>query len=563
MVAGPPRAADLPPALKDLQARLAEAMSGDAGRLHRQLAQLADLVRRGKPHDRLQAGIEAALAGSIARVARRRALVPQAIRLPRGTAGLRRARAHRRGDRGAPGRDPRRRHRLGQDHPAAEALPRARARRARHDRPHPAAAHRRAGGRGTHRRGTAGAAGPAIVAYQVRFADRSSPDTLVKLMTDGILLAEIQHDRRLERYDTHHHRRGARAQPQHRLPARLPEAAAARAPRSQARDHLGDHRRRALRAPLRRRAGDPGRGAHLPGRGLVPASRPRRSPTSTRAIVAAIEELIAHERGTPHAGRGDILVFLAGERDIRETALALRKSDIAHAEVLPLYSRLSQAEQARVLRPGARAGRRIVLATNVAETSLTVPGIRYVIDPGLARISRYSVAARRCSACRSSRSRAPAPSSARAAAGASSEGICVRLYSEEDFAARPAFTEPEILRTGLASVILQMHALGLGEIGTFPVPRPARGAPDQRRHPPARGARRARGQAPDRDRPAAGAAAGGSAHRAHAAGGGRARCAGRDAGGRELPQRAGSARAPRREAAGRRREPSPLCLRHL
>ncbi len=159
-----------------------------------------------------------------------------------------------------------------------------------------------------------------------------------------------------------------------------------------------------------------------------------------------------------------MLVFLTGEREIRDTADALRNLELPNTEVLPLYARLATAEQHRVWQP--HPGRRIVLATNVAETSLTVPGIRYVIDPGAARISRYSK--------RTKVQRLPIEEISQASAnqragrcGRVADGVCIRLYSEADYAARPLFTDPEILRTNLASVILQMAALGLGEIADF------------------------------------------------------------------------------------------------
>ncbi|MDI6936415.1 ATP-dependent RNA helicase HrpA, partial [Serratia sp. Se-PFBMAAmG] len=185
-----------------------------------------------------------------------------------------------------------------------------------------------------------------------------------------------------------------------------------------------------------------------------------------QAIFDAVDEL-------GHESRGDILIFMSGEREIRDTADALMKRDIPHTEILPLYARLSNAEQNRVFQ--SHSGRRIVLATNVAETSLTVPGIKYVIDPGTARISRYSY--------RTKVQRLPIEPVSQASAnqrkgrcGRVSEGICIRLYSEDDFLSRPAFTDPEILRTNLASVILQMTALGLGDIGAFPFVE----APDKR-----------------------------------------------------------------------------------
>src|SRR6266542_4376491 len=186
----------------------------------------------------------------------------------------------------------------------------------------------------------------------------------------------------------------------------------------------------------------------------------------TQAVCDAVDELCAE-------GPGDVLVFLSGEREIRDTADALRRQVRTATEILPLYARLSAAEQHRVFKP--HSGRRVVLATNVAETSLTVPGIRYVVDPGTARISRYSH--------RTKVQRLPIEPISRASAnqrkgrcGRTADGICIRLYSEEDFASRPEFTEPEILRTNLASVILQMTALGLGEIPAFPFVDP----PDRR-----------------------------------------------------------------------------------
>src|SRR5487761_1832117 len=179
-----------------------------------------------------------------------------------------------------------------------------------------------------------------------------------------------------------------------------------------------------------------------------------------QGIVDAVDELSAE-------GPGDILVFLSGEREIRDTAEALADRD--NLEVLPLYARLSAAEQNRVF--DSHRGRRVVLATNIAETSLTVPGIKYVIDPGTARISRYSQ--------RTKVQRLPIEAVSQASAnqrkgrcGRTSDGVCIRLYSETDFAARPEFTDPEILRTSLASVILQMAALGLGEVADFPFMEP-------------------------------------------------------------------------------------------
>lgn len=185
-----------------------------------------------------------------------------------------------------------------------------------------------------------------------------------------------------------------------------------------------------------------------------------------QAIFDAVDEL-------SQESHGDILIFMSGEREIRDTADALNKLNLRHTEILPLYARLSNSEQNRVFQ--SHSGRRIVLATNVAETSLTVPGIKYVIDPGTARISRYSY--------RTKVQRLPIEPISQASAnqrkgrcGRVSEGICIRLYSEDDFLSRPEFTDPEILRTNLASVILQMTALGLGDIAAFPFVE----APDKR-----------------------------------------------------------------------------------
>ncbi len=298
----------------------------------------------------------------------------------------------------------------------------------------------------------------AWVGYKVRFHDRTRAETRIKLMTDGILLAEIQQDRLLETYDTliidEAHERSLnidfllgylrRILPR-RPDLKLIVTSATIDPQAFAR-HFGE-------APV----------IEVSGRSH-PVEIRYRPPEETaegdlqQAILQAVDELAAE-------GPGDILVFLSGERDIRETAEALRKHHPPGTEILPLYARLSAAEQDRVFRP--HGGRRIVLATNVAETSLTVPGIRYVVDTGLARISRYSP--------RSKVQRLPIEPISQAAArqragrcGREAPGICIRLYSEADYDSRPPFTPPEILRTNLASVILQMKQLRLGELEHFP-----------------------------------------------------------------------------------------------
>ncbi|WP_425570126.1 ATP-dependent RNA helicase HrpA [Saccharopolyspora cebuensis] len=310
------------------------------------------------------------------------------------------------------------------------------------------------------------------IGYQVRFTERAGEDTLVKLMTDGILLAEIQRDRMLRRYDTliidEAHERslnidfllGYLKQLLPRRPDLKVIITSATIDPERFSRHFDD-------APVVEVSGRtyPVEVRYRP---LVDDSDEAEDVVrdQTQAICEAVDELAAE-------GPGDVLVFLSGEREIRDTAEALERQGRPGTEVLPLYARLSAAEQHRVFRP--HAGRRIVLATNVAETSLTVPGIKYVIDPGTARISRYSF--------RTKVQRLPIEPISQASAnqrkgrcGRVSEGICVRLYSEEDFLARPEFTDPEILRTNLASVILQMTSLGLGEIESFPFVEP----PDRR-----------------------------------------------------------------------------------
>ena len=348
-----------------------------------------------------------------------------------------------------------------------------------------------------------------VVGYTVRFTDQASDRTLVKLMTDGILLAEIQRDRLLRRYDTiiidEAHERSLNidfllgylrsllperpdlkviitsatidpelfahhfADPVSGEPAPIVEVSG--------RSYPVEIRYRPLAPELPETpdsadfsdaaaTGDdlderrPPKGRRTSARGADT------EPDQTDAIGDAVRELLAE-------GDGDVLVFLSGEREIRDTADALRDLRLPRTEIVPLYARLSAAEQHKVFQP--HTGRRVVLSTNVAETSLTVPGIRYVVDPGTARISRYSM--------RTKVQRLPIEAISQASArqrsgrcGRVADGICIRLYSEQDFQSRPAFTEPEILRTNLAAVILQMTALGLGDIESFPFVE----APDRR-----------------------------------------------------------------------------------
>ncbi|MYR43727.1 ATP-dependent RNA helicase HrpA [Streptomyces sp. SID5910] len=301
------------------------------------------------------------------------------------------------------------------------------------------------------------------VGWKVRFTDQVNPDaTFIKLMTDGILLAEIQTDRELRAYDTiiidEAHERslnidfllGYLAQLLPKRPDLKVVITSATIDPERFSRHFGD-------APIIEVSGRtyPVEVRYRP---LLEEDGDDADRDQITAITDAVEELMGE-------GKGDILVFLSGEREIRDTADALEKKRYKFTEVLPLYARLSHAEQHRVFQQ--HTGRRIVLATNVAETSLTVPGIKYVIDPGFARISRYSH--------RTKVQRLPIEPISQASAnqrkgrcGRTSDGICVRLYSEDDFLARPEFTDAEILRTNLASVILQMTAAGLGDIEKFP-----------------------------------------------------------------------------------------------
>ncbi len=297
------------------------------------------------------------------------------------------------------------------------------------------------------------------VGYKVRFSDHTKTSSYIKLMTDGILLAELQGDRFLDQYDTliidEAHERSLNIDfllgyLKQLLPKRKDLKViitSATIDTQRFSQHFDD-------APV----------IEVSGRNYPVDIRYQQTDEetdSTDAILAAVDELAQIDGQT----QGDILIFLSGEREIRELAEALRKHHPHNTEILPLYSRLSANEQNRVFKPGSK--RRIVLATNVAETSITVPGIRYVIDPGTARISRYSY--------RSKVQRLPVEKIAQSSAnqragrcGRLSDGICIRLYSEEDFLARPLFTQPEIQRTSLAAVILQMRQLGLGDPGDFP-----------------------------------------------------------------------------------------------
>ncbi len=330
-----------------------------------------------------------------------------------------------------------------------------------------------------------------LVGYKVRFTDQVSEETRIALMTDGILLNEIHRDRLLRRYDAiiidEAHERSLNVDfllgYLHRILPERPDlkvviTSATIDPHSFAK-HF------AARSTGSGTDGEPAPVVEVSGRTYpveiryrplvdeeaeAATAKPARGAKSepedeVTAIVTALRELDREERG-------DVLVFLPGEAEIRDAADAIRgayRSQTAPVEVLPLYGRLSAAEQHRVFEPSTVAGlrRRVILATNVAETSLTVPGIKYVIDTGTARISRYSN--------RSKVQQLPIEAVSQASAnqrsgraGRTSAGIAIRLYGEDDFEKRPEYTEPEILRTSLASVVLQMLSLGFGDIAEFP-----------------------------------------------------------------------------------------------
>jgi len=296
-----------------------------------------------------------------------------------------------------------------------------------------------------------------IVGYQVRFSDQSSSNTRIKLMTDGILLAEIQHDRFLSKYDTliidEAHERSLNID---FLLGYLKKLLAQRSDLKliitsatidveKFSQHFND-------APV----------VEVSGRtypvDIVYAGIDDLEGDRNQMIIDCLRDIDANQKA------GDVLVFLSGEREIREANLAITRARLPHTEVVPLYARLSLAEQSKIF--SAHKGRRVVLSTNVAETSLTVPGIGYVIDTGRARLSRYSF--------RTKVQRLPIEPISQASAnqragrcGRVSDGICYRLYTEEDFNNRGEFTDPEIVRTNLAAVILQMLHLRIGDIRSF------------------------------------------------------------------------------------------------
>ena len=307
------------------------------------------------------------------------------------------------------------------------------------------------------------------VGYKIRFTDRLGANSHIKLMTDGILLAETQGDRYLNAYDTliidEAHERslnidfllGYLRQLLPRRPDLKVIVTSATLDAERFARHFADA------------AGTPAPVIEVSGR-LFPIElryrpqdeddgRGKRGAEAWQGVVDAVDE-------AQRDGPGDVLIFLPGEREIREATEALRKAHhAAGTDILPLFARLSAAEQARVFAPSQ--GRRVVLATNVAETSLTVPGIRYVIDTGLARVKRYSVR-NKVEQLQVEKIAQSAANQRAGRCGRVADGVCFRLYEEDDFARRPAHTDPEILRASLAAVILRMKALGLGAVEDFP-----------------------------------------------------------------------------------------------
>jgi ATP-dependent helicase HrpA len=370
------------------------------------------------------------------------------------------------------------------------------------------------------------------VGYKIRFGDKTGPETLIKVMTDGILLAETQNDRLLEQYDTiiidEAHERSLNIDFllgyfKHLLPRRpdlklivtsatidlerFAEHFSKQARRHNGTEVRGDEAQAQAESVERSDEAEKGtRERDTVGVEAAPVARSEVSSLSSRPTPAPIimvsgrtypvevlyrpptgytsedgefegDQISAILRAVDECttlGRGDILVFLSGEREIRETAEELRRNlRESGTIILPLFSRLSNEEQNRVFQP--HSGRRIVLSTNVAETSLTVPGIRYVIDTGEARINRYSPRTKVQRLEIEAISRASADQR-KGRCGRVGPGVCIRLYSEEDYTNRSEFTDPEIVRTNLASVILQMKALGLGRVESFPFVEP----PDSR-----------------------------------------------------------------------------------
>ena len=315
------------------------------------------------------------------------------------------------------------------------------------------------------------------IAFKVRFNEQGSQDSIVRLMTDGILLAELANDRFLSKYDTiiidEAHERSLNIDfIMGYLKQLLPKRPDLKVIVTSATLDVNRFSQYFNNAPIFEVEGRsyPVEVRYRPISELSVASSDVDDfddfeENLPRAVVQAVEECFADAESKGHPEHADILIFASTEQEIRELQETLHKYGPRHTQVLPLYARLALAEQQKIFNPNGQ-GRRIIIATNVAETALTVPNIRYVIDSGFARISRYNY--------RSRVQRLPIEAISQAAAnqrkgrcGRIAAGVCIRLYSEEDFLSRPEFTEPEIKRTNLASVILQMQSLGLGNLEDF------------------------------------------------------------------------------------------------
>ncbi|ASP39707.1 ATP-dependent RNA helicase HrpA [Bacterioplanes sanyensis] len=314
-----------------------------------------------------------------------------------------------------------------------------------------------------------------LVGYQIRFTDNSSDDTRIKLMTDGILLAQTQHDRFLNEYDAiiidEAHERSLNIDFLiGYLKQLLPKRPDLKVIITSATIDVERFSKHFDNAPVVEVSGR-SYPVEMRYRPLVREDQEAEDQSLFEGIDAALAELRGEDKknGQP----GDVLVFLPGEREIRECAEYLRRQSLPATDILPLYARLSAADQQRIFRP--HGGRRVVLSTNVAETSLTVPGIRYVIDSGVARISRYSYRSKVQRLQIEAISQASANQRA-GRCGRTAPGVCIRLYEQADFEARPEFTDPEIRRTNLAAVVLQMLHLKLGKLQSFPFV----DAPDER-----------------------------------------------------------------------------------
>jgi ATP-dependent helicase HrpA len=310
------------------------------------------------------------------------------------------------------------------------------------------------------------------VGYQVRFNEKVSPSTFLKLMTDGILLAEIQQDKFLNRYeviiiDEAHERSLNIDFLLGFLKQLLPKRPDLKLIITSATIDLEKFSKHFNSAPIVSVSGRtfPVVTEYMP---LLEASKEKDSASNGEFLVDGVVDAVARlysEHNSAAYAHNDVLVFLSSEREIREAATAFRKRRLANTEILPLYARLRHSEQVKIFKP--HKGRRVVLSTNVAETSLTVPGIRYVVDTGFARISRYSL--------QSKVQRLPIEAVSQASAnqrqgrcGRIADGVCIRLYSETDFNSRALYTDPEIRRTNLASVILKMRYMRLGDVDEFP-----------------------------------------------------------------------------------------------